>query len=385
MDLAKAILRYLVVVACISLVVLSLLVMPVSACIDPSSAYAVEVVLNKPGVRYNLSLLEHLASGAVTKVSNTTYVFKYVARYERHYAYPSKTVVEKREFLVILYEAKFSNGAPYVEWISTSNNVEYYLGIRVELVVPPGAEVYIPKSEGIVVKTVTTTIALENSSRVLVTVIPQITTATTSPSEEAQQSNRIAVYPTEFKNALKKVLSYLTCETGVVLGLSCDDIEKIVELAEPGLAGWNNRLIYSSALGTWAPYSELVTKGIIKGALLKGNACAVRIPTSIATTEALKPLLNTTIIVVYPGPTPPIPTPMPTPPQQTATPISVREYLVALSSAEATSTPIYTQTPAYLERAFEKPYDGTLTVVSIAVGILVAVLVYMYLAKRMLS
>jgi hypothetical protein len=388
MRLTKASLKHLAVVI-IALALQLLLITPVRACMDPSSAYAVEVVLNKPGVRYNLSLLESIANGTVLRVGGSTYMFKYTIYYEQHYTYPSRASIEKHEFLIVIYEAVFSNGAPYAEGISNSSNIEHYLGVRVELAVPPGAEVYIPRAETI---TITTTINLGNSGRVVEVVTIQTTAPTTSPLEGSQASNQVVVYPDEFKNVLKKVLSYLTCETGVVLGLSCDDIESIVNVAEPGLAGWNSRLIYSASLGAWAPYFELVNSGIVEGVLLRGNACAVRAPTSVVTAiELLKPLLNTTIIMVCPGPAPPTSTLTSielvekcTTPMVEPTTTYEAHYLKQAVSTPSPST--YAQASiAGEERALEKPQDGAFAAISVAVGVLMAVLAYLYLSKHLLS
>lgn len=389
MRLTKASLKHLAVVI-IALALQLLLVTPVRACMDPSSAYAVEVVLNKPGVRYNLSLLESIANGTVLRVSGSTYMFKYTIHYEHRYAYPSRASIEKHEFLIVIYEAAFSNGAPYAEGISNSSDIEHYLGVRVELAVPPGAEVYIPRTEAITITT--TTVTLGNSGRVVEVVTIQTTAPTTSPLEGSQPSNQVVVYPAEFKNVLKKVLSYLTCETGVVLGLSCDDIESIVNVAEPGLAGWNSRLIYSASLGAWAPYFELVNSGIVKGVLFRGNACAVRVPTSIVTAiELLKPLLNTTIIAVCSGPTPLTSTltsialvEKSTTPIVEPTATYEAHYLGQAVSTPSPST--YAQAPtATEERALGKPQDGAFVAISVAVGVLMAVLAYLYLSKHLLS
>jgi len=386
--LTRASLKRLAVVI-IALALQLLLITPVRACMDPSSAHAVEVVLNKPGVRYNLSLLESIANGTVLRVGGSTYMFKYTIYYEHRYAYPSRASIEKREFLVIIYEAVFSNGAPYVEGMSNSSTVEHYLGVRVELAVPPGTEVYVPRAEAIAITT--TTITLENSGVVVEVATLQTTAPTTSPLEEAQPLNQVVVYPAEFKNVLRKVLSYLTCETGVVLGLSCDDIESIVNVAEPGLAGWNSRLMYSASLGAWAPYFELVNSGIVKGVLFRGNACAVSVPTGIVTAvELLKPLLNATIIVVRPGPTPLTSTLISvalmggtTPMVEPATTYEVH-YLNQAVSTPSPST--YVQAPTVVEeRALGGPRDGAFVAISVAVGVLMAVLAYLYLSKHLLS
>jgi hypothetical protein len=85
-----------VVFITVVIVVLASLI-PTSACIDPRSLYAVEVVLNKPGVKYNLTMLEQVAGDSIVKVDNSTYVFKYTIY---HYSVPRWELTSKIDFLV---------------------------------------------------------------------------------------------------------------------------------------------------------------------------------------------------------------------------------------------------------------------------------------------
>jgi hypothetical protein len=65
------------IIAITIIVVLILFPVYTLACIDPSSKYAVEVVLNKPGIRYNLTLLEKVANESIMKINSSVYQFKY--------------------------------------------------------------------------------------------------------------------------------------------------------------------------------------------------------------------------------------------------------------------------------------------------------------------
>ena len=67
----------LVIVAILALVLASLAI-DSTACVDPSSTYAFEVVLNKPGVVYNLTPLKLMVSDKVVRVGNDTYMLRYV-------------------------------------------------------------------------------------------------------------------------------------------------------------------------------------------------------------------------------------------------------------------------------------------------------------------
>lgn len=55
----------------------------------------------------------------------------------------------------------------------------------------------------------------------------------------------------EVKKALEAELEWLI-ESGVVSGLSEEDLEAIVSAAELGCAGWNSKLVWSD--GEWIPY-----------------------------------------------------------------------------------------------------------------------------------
>ena len=62
----------------------------------------------------------------------------------------------------------------------------------------------------------------------------------------------------DIREALRAELKWLS-ESGVISGLSEDDIETIASTAELGYAGWNGRLVWSE--GRWVPYSS--TEGAV--------------------------------------------------------------------------------------------------------------------------
>ncbi|MCK4476399.1 MAG: hypothetical protein KAU16_06700, partial [Methanophagales archaeon] len=57
----------------------------------------------------------------------------------------------------------------------------------------------------------------------------------------------------EAKEALKTELEWL-CSTGIVKGLSAEDIQEIKNTTKVGYAGYNSRMFYED--GKWIPYSE---------------------------------------------------------------------------------------------------------------------------------
>ena len=388
-------------VAFITLVTVLLAVLtPASACMDPRSLYAVEVVLNKPGVKYNLTMLEQAAGDSVVKVDNSTYVFKYTMYY---YSLWSWELTSKIDFLVELYEAKFCNGAPYVPGFNDQGEAEYYLGIRVELITPPNTTVlsplnpvttqtivttievhppltttmtvYSPPSPIVITNETTTEIGGASTVTVSVTRTPPPTLAVTTSSlsntfvtttpYNTQITESMRVSPWDYKIALRGILSFLTNETGVVVGLSLEDIDRIVQVAEPGKAGWNSRLIYSSLFGYWVPYNELINSGVIKGTLFRGNTCGFSISSDLTNTvEYMKPLLNTTIAIYTPHIT---------------SPLSSSVYPTVTSTPSITTT-----SPAPMEYTTSTPYrsDGILVTVSILAGVLASIIIYLIISKR---
>lgn len=221
-----------------------------NACIDPTSQNAFEVVLNKPGISYNLNVLEELANnGYLVKIDEFTYVSKSqiepVVEMRDEKANTSSDY-PRLDFLVVIYIEEFSSGAPYVEGVSDPGRIEYYLGLRLESLTP----------------------VEEIPEEVLKPVV------------------------------LDLISQLITLQ--IVGGVEWSDIELIANTARFGYAGWNNRLVYSAELEKWAPYSELVNKGLMNGVLYRGNACAFQLPQDVlARVREVPPLghIVTTMIV----------------------------------------------------------------------------------------
>ncbi|MEM4671318.1 MAG: hypothetical protein QXJ84_03010 [Desulfurococcaceae archaeon] len=342
-----------------ALVILTLLLPLIHACMDPAGRYAVEVTLNKPGTTYNFTTLrEHLGERLVI-VDNSTYMFKYSVRYKES---PEEGVLKQLDFLVVLYEAKFSEGAPYIEGLGSPENVVYYPGIRLELIVPPDTEICIVEAAGSTTTSITTT-------------------------GIGGQYSCLPVYSDDFKHALRGLLDILVDGWQVVSGLTGDDVIKVVDAVEPGLAGWNNRLVYSETLNTWKPYYELVVKGYINGVLVKGNACSMQIPADMI--EELRKLGPSILLDLY-ATTPPTATTLP---GETIVPTktpALTQVTQPHTPTPSTTLQNSTTIPASSERdvsslpltGSEKEFNGLAVVISLAVGTVVAFAVYMVFSRR---
>ncbi|MCS7128865.1 MAG: hypothetical protein RMI83_06345 [Desulfurococcaceae archaeon] len=198
----------------------------INACFDPSDAYSMEVLLNKPGVFLNSTLIEG-ASG----------VFKI----DEYYVYKGVSNI-----VVIIYLEKVFNGAPLVPGINEGEPVELYPGIRLELM----------------------DVGLE--------------------ADRVQVNESMVKYYTDLlKSTLLIELNRLK-DAGVLVGLSNDDLRGIVESACIGCAGWNGRLIYYINDGAWHQYSELITSGAIRGTLIRSLGCRFELPEELKEALAMQ-------------------------------------------------------------------------------------------------
>ncbi len=189
----------------------------IEACFDPTDAFSGEVLLNKPGVSYNWSILGNIPY--VAKVSNITYV------YRSHVG----------NAIVILYLDETLDGIPILG--PNNSNIEYYPGVRIEF----------------------PWLKLDNVNNI------------TKAKENAT---------TLLKEILGYELKWLI-RIHVISGITQDDIDNMVSEVKAGYAGWNSRLVYYKGDSSWHPYYELVTKGLINGELLKSIGCRWEIPQNI--------------------------------------------------------------------------------------------------------
>ncbi|MCI4435277.1 MAG: hypothetical protein JHC33_00510 [Ignisphaera sp.] len=393
------------VIAAISALVLASLAIDSTACIDPSSVYAFEIVLNKPGVVYNLTPLKLMVGDKVVRVGNDTYMLRYVFT-ALCYGLPCKASQYEIDLAVTIYLARFVGEAPYVEGLTIGEQVQY-LGIRVEPLAPPPQECFSSTPQ---VRTVTITTwitAPSTATQITATQIQITSTYTTStcgrefstpasPTTTQRIDQQVCdAYRNLFNSmnlVVRDVLRKLM-DMGVIKGLTQNDIESIAGIARPGLAGWNNRLVYSSKVGGWMPYSELVAKGIIQGALLRGNSCSYSVELGyVDFVRSLKPLGNTTIaVIVYPGPTQPLEAlsaqeAIAQQSSSTSGPMPLACVAIAPCGSSTSAAPLLTSTPIASAVSYGGEWrDGTIVAVAIATGLVVAIAMYIILSRRMLS
>ena len=66
----------------------------------------------------------------------------------------------------------------------------------------------------------------------------------------------------DFRAAMNVELAWLA-DNEIISGIGEEDIAEIAEVAEPGLAGWNRRIVYDS--GRWLPYNETGNPMLFRG------------------------------------------------------------------------------------------------------------------------
>jgi len=294
------------------MLILAMCAVHVAACVGgPSDAVAVEVVLNKPGITYNFSLLKSLKG--VTVINEDTVAYR---------SHLSKEII----VIVSLQKVSISDNAPkylavriqpplnitnvtgkeYV-WsykveeaaanLSTLKNLATDLGWRVRYASEShgyGFRACLTKEwgthrvrmwvEGINAKTgvdlYIKVIASDNSEEVVQEVRGLIRALTGKEvqvvfEERTYTQQVISVNEDVVKAVLAYELKWLS-ETGIVSGLSNDDILSIVNASRLGYAGWNSRLVYVNVngKGEWLPYYDAV-KYIPGAALVKGGCTDV--------------------------------------------------------------------------------------------------------------
>ena len=260
----------------------------VSCCFDPSDLASIEVVFNKPGVTYNLSTLDKLPN--VIKIE---YAWGAVAYLYRSHTSKDVVVVVSLQGLVPSDE-----GEKYIairvesDVIQINETITEYVGeieltnVNITLSDLQRAEALgwsVERAEtgsyirALLTKSVDTTTITVNvvvyegdvsinavaegfisvaESEIAELLNEVFKTNVTMTLREVQET-RIALKPKVDEEVLKNALSYeikWLIGIGVISGLTEDDVNSIVLVAKPGLAGWNNRIVYSN--GVWRPYYE---------------------------------------------------------------------------------------------------------------------------------
>lgn len=291
------------------MLILAMCAVHVDACVGgPSDAVAVEVVLNKPGITYNFSLLRSLKG--VTVVNEDTVAYRSHLSKEITVTVSLQRVSisdNATKYLTVRVQPPLNvtnvTEREYV-WnyrveevavdLSTLKNVAASLGWRVEHAGEShgyGFKAYLTKEwgthrvkisiAGINAKTgvdlYIKVIASDNSEEVVQEVRGLIRALT---GKEVQVVFEERTYTQQVmsvnEDVVKAVLAYelkWLSETGIISGLSNNDILSIVNASKLGYAGWNSRLVYVNVNGKqqWLPYYDAVE--YIPGATLVRGGC----------------------------------------------------------------------------------------------------------------
>ncbi len=288
-----------------------LLSKPVNACINyPSDLVSIEVVLNKPGVNYDLSPLKNLKN--VISVDYNTLA------YRSHVSSKVKVVVSLQRIAVgegalnyiavrvqppaeivnlTEFEYTWSYRAEEVPTSATSlEEVAKSLGWKVELtstLTGDAFRAYLTKKvengavmiylQGIQAKrgydlyvNVRSTIESDTAVKEVERLISRIVNEKVEVEFDKHSYFITKVVPGVDSDIVKEALIYelkWLIDMGVIKGLNENDINEIGDVAKVGYAGWNSRIVYAE--GKWIPYSIAVEEELIAGAQLVRGLCEV--------------------------------------------------------------------------------------------------------------
>ncbi len=279
----------------------------VNACFDPTDEASIEVVINKPDTTYDLSKLEKLRNVAIVR-KGKLYIYRshihedvvvvlslqklvysdtaphYLAvRVESPLAQVNKTVINCGADIVL---GSRSINLKHVEEVAKELgwyvSIEYsenksVKGYLEKVIGNITAKVYISEvAEGTQLG-----IRTNGKSGEVVAEIDKLLYRAFNLGRGTVSSVGLGCFPAKtsllkpavgdevLKEAFMYELRWLS-ELGVIEGLTKDDVLNLAAKAEPGLAGWNERLVYWK--GSWYPYAELVSKGLIEGGYLIKDA-----------------------------------------------------------------------------------------------------------------
>jgi len=318
----------------IAIVIVVTLTISLNACFNPADVNAIEVIFNKNGIDYNLTMLIEKYKPIVVD-EGRIYVFKYIYR---------TSIDRDLEFGVTVYLEKLCRNAPCIEGYNEEEPVRDVIAIRLE--------------------------SLEQC----------LLNSTTNVGECPVKS----IINLAFLELIKRLT-----DEGILMGLDIKDIYAIMDgiTSNYFTAGWNNRLLYNEELDKWLPYAELVNRGLVKGVLLKGYSCSYKLPREVIDEiKALEPTLiiekqTETITEI----TPSVITPQPPP--------SITSISITTSSPQPppsiTSISITQVTPSVTKQTETQitqvqQLDGVAVGIAISIGIIVALAIYIswgYLSK----
>lgn len=219
------------------------------ACFSPVDMYAIEVLFNKPGIGYNLTILlsKYHENIFVVTEDNRIYALKYVY---------IDTYGNNISFGVTIYLEMFCGNAPCIKEINDDEPVSYVIGLRMELLELCN----------------TSTDAINNENNRVENNINNLT-------KKIMICPDRSVISLAFIELLKAIVN-----EGVITNLNEDDINMIIEAISRNTisAGWNNRLMYNEQIDNrWAPYSYLVYNELIKGLIIRSPRCSYQLPLEV--------------------------------------------------------------------------------------------------------
>ncbi len=293
----------------IALALAILLSRPVNACINyPSDLVSIEVVLNKPGVNYDLSPLESMKNvisvdydmlAYRSHVSDKVKVVVSLQRIAVGEGAPSYIAVRVQPPAEIVNLTEFEYTWSYrAEEVPTSatflEEVAKSLGWKVELtstLTGDAFRAYLTKKvengavmiylQGIQAKrgydlyvNVRSTIESDTAVKEVERLISRIVNEKVEVELDEHSYFITKVVPGVDSDIVKEALIYelkWLSDIGVIKGLSENDINEIGDVAEVGYAGWNSRIVYAE--GKWMPYNIAVEEELIAGAQLIRGLC----------------------------------------------------------------------------------------------------------------
>lgn len=307
--------RYLrIIILSLPLFLVAITGIVVSACFDPTDKYSIEVLLNKPGIKYNVVKLANLDN--VVKLSDDVYLYRshlskdVVVIVSLQSLHPNggekyiairvepKVIEEKIErlscrlYLIIPNTSRESvvealDRACKLGWKYGENPLigdRYVRAVMVRDVISYRIEVSIVwiKNETRI------TVIPENKTNDVVEVVNELLVKAfgVKPIDDIPCMKLVEVKqkPVVGEEIIKNVLEYelrWLRDIGVVKHLSDGDIAEIMDRAVLGYAGWNSRLVYNVKVGNWVPYAE------VEGAvLIKKVGCSVSFNPEVVPEEA---------------------------------------------------------------------------------------------------
>lgn len=314
-------------------------ILVVEACFDPSDKYSVEVVLSKPGVVFNKSVLEELrgiVSLSDRRGDHGIYVyrshvnpenlvvilsFQPLSLREGSDKYPTiriegNTILVKVSVRTYKIAVKNYNETVSVEEFKKAAKKQGW-DVKGVSICPCGSDISLLLSKNYEGYSLEARATLSNNSRstsLLLTIRlkdkindtmvlleleniiretlgynTSIDISKTTSTEQLVEPASPSINEESLKKALKTELEWLS-SIGAIKGLSNHDIDEIIGSIREGMAGWNERLVYYN--GVWEAYSELVDT--IPGATLvkSGYGCSWSYPLELLPDKPPLPRLS---------------------------------------------------------------------------------------------